>query len=37
MPEAAETQKMIPIVVRRRRAMVEALKVMVRRAGLVVE
>jgi hypothetical protein len=37
MPEAAESQKMIPIVVRRRRAMVEALKVMVRRNGLLVD
>jgi hypothetical protein len=37
MPMAAQTQKMIPIVIRRRRAMLEALKVMVRRAGLLVD
>lgn len=33
MPTAPESQQMIPIVVRRRRAMVAALKDLVRRAG----
>jgi hypothetical protein len=37
MPEASPSQQMIPIVVRRRRAMLEALKVMVRREGFQVE
>jgi hypothetical protein len=33
MPAAAENEKMIPIVIRRRRVMVEALKDVVRKAG----
>jgi hypothetical protein len=33
MPEAKETQRMIPIVIRRRRIMFEALKNLVRKAG----
>jgi hypothetical protein len=37
MPKADEGERMIPIIVRRRRAMVEALIAMVRRAGLTVE
>lgn len=37
MPEAPESNKMIPIVVKKRRQMVEALKIMVRRAGFQVD
>jgi len=37
MPEAPDVNRMIPIVVRRRRVMVEALIAMVRKAGFLVE
>lgn len=37
MPEAPDNQKMVPIVVRRRRAMVSALIDLVRKAGFQVE
>lgn len=37
MPQASEAQRMIPVVIRRRKIMFEALKNLVRRAGFVVE
>lgn len=37
MPQAPDSDQMVPIIVRRRRAMVEALIALVRRAGLIVE
>ena len=37
MPQPDASRRMIPIVIRRRRVMVEALKALVRKAGLIVE